>query len=253
MLVRDGAAGVEVFMLQRTTTAAFVGGFHVFPGGAVDDADRWAEVEAISNGLTDADASALLAIPTGGLAYWVAAVRECFEEAGVLLAETADGSTVSFDDAATASRFNGYRHAVHDSDLRLVALCQQEGLRLSLGSIHYVSHWVTPIGEVRRFDTRFFVARAPEGQEPLHDDDETVASLWTRPIDALDQFRAGELLLLPPTISNLEFLAAHAGADEAMAAAGEVRNPPTIQPRLRRNGKRYEVVLPGQPGFDELV
>ena len=86
MLVRDGNAGLEVFMVRRTLSAAFAGGMYVFPGGAVDAADGGAEVEPLCDGVTDAAASAQLELPAGGLAFWVAAIRECFEEAGVLLA-----------------------------------------------------------------------------------------------------------------------------------------------------------------------
>jgi 8-oxo-dGTP pyrophosphatase MutT (NUDIX family) len=253
MLARDSDRGIEVFMLQRTTAAVFVGGFHVFPGGAVDDADRAHEVEAVCDGRTDVGASDALGLESGGLAFWVAAVRECFEEAGVLLAVDPDGKTVSFDDPATAERFAADRHAVHDGTLRLVEVCRRENVRLSVGTIHYVSHWITPIGEPRRFDTRFFLARAPQSQEPLHDDGETIASLWTRPADALDRFRAGELLLLHPTIANLEFLADHDSAEAAMAAAQQMRRPPTVRPRMRRVGKRVEILLPGDPGYDELA
>ena len=185
MLLRDGPDGVEVFMMRRTLNAAFVGGFYVFPGGAVDAADRAAEVEASCVGLTDADASEQLSIPSGGLAFWVAAVRECFEEAGVLLAAGADGTLVHFADDRSEHRFEAHRRAVHAGERRLIDICADEGLRLAVGDIEYVSHWITPVGEPRRFDTRFFVARAPIGQEPLHDDHETIASLWVRPADAL--------------------------------------------------------------------
>lgn len=253
MLVRDGPGGLEVFMMRRTLSAAFVGGFYVFPGGAVDDADRSPEVEAVCEGRSDADASEALGLPAGGLAYWVAAIRECFEEAGVLLATTADGEVVRFDTPDTEARFVDHRHAVHAGERRLVDVCAGEGLRLAVGDTHYVSHWITPVGEPRRFDTRFFVSRAPTAQEPLHDDRETIASMWVRPQDALDRFRAGALQLIPPTIKNLEFLAAFATADEALAGAAEIEHPPAIQPRLRIvDGQIAGVVLPGEPGFDEL-
>jgi 8-oxo-dGTP pyrophosphatase MutT (NUDIX family) len=253
MLVRDGDAGLEVFMLRRTLNAAFVGGFYVFPGGAVDAADRRSEVEAVCDGLSDAQASEKLGIAAGGLAFWVAAIRECFEEAGVLLARNASGAVVRFDDPETEFRFSEHRAAVHRGDSRLVDLCGVEGLRLVTGDIHYVSHWITPEGEPRRFDTRFFVARAPEAQTPLHDDHETIASMWVRPSDALERFRAGELQMIPPTIKNLEFLVPHATAGAALAAAAAIAHPPAIQPRLRlHDGQVVGVVLPGEPGFDEL-
>jgi 8-oxo-dGTP pyrophosphatase MutT (NUDIX family) len=233
MLVRDSPEGVEVFMMRRTLNAVFAGGLYVFPGGAVDAADRAEEVATWCDGRTDADASERLQLGDGGLGFWIAAIRECFEEAGVLLARPAGGAdAVRFDDPHVAARFNDARHAVHDGTLRLVDLCEREGLRLTAGDIHYVSHWITPVGEPRRFDTRFFVARAPQAQEPLHDDGETIDSFWIRPRDALARADAGELAMLPPTISNLEFLAPHTTADEALAAAAEVGTPPTILPEL---------------------
>jgi 8-oxo-dGTP pyrophosphatase MutT (NUDIX family) len=231
MLVRDGRSGVEVLMLQRTHGATFVGGYHVFPGGVVDDSDRSSEIEALSAGLTDGGASASLGLADGGLAFWAAAVRECFEEAGILLAITASGSFVDFADGGVAERFTAYRHAIYEGDLRLVDLCRAEALRLPFDDIRYVSHWITPVGEVRRFDTRFFVARAPAGQEPLHDEGETIATLWVRPEVALDRYRRRELRLLPPTVRNLQFLAGHRSANAVLTAAAEISHPPAIQPR----------------------
>jgi 8-oxo-dGTP pyrophosphatase MutT (NUDIX family) len=252
MLVRDADDGLEVFMLRRTLNAVFVGGFHVFPGGAVDDADRAHDVEAQCRGLTDATASELLDVPHGGLAYWVAAVRECFEEAGVLLAAPPDGNIVDFHDDETVARFEQYRRAVYQGDLRLVELCAIEGLCLALDGIYYLSHWITPVGEPRRFDTRFFVARAPRAQEPLHDDRETIESLWTRPHVALNRYRAGELQLIMPTIKHLEYLADFETTEGVLCDAAAIRNPPTIQPRMRVDGDDVELFLPGEPGFDEI-
>ena len=204
MLVRDGDAGMEVFMLRRNLNSDFVGGAYVFPGGAVDEADRHADLEAVCEGRSDDEASVLLGVEKGGLAYWVAAVRECFEEAGVLLANQADGSVVSLADEAVAGRYRGHRKAVDAGELRLVGLCEAERLRLAVGQIHYFSHWITPVGPPRRYDTRFFVAAAPPEQVPLHDDRETIANLWARPADVLERRRRGELDLIFPTIKNLE-------------------------------------------------
>lgn len=255
MLVRDGVGGLEVFMLRRTLSAAFAGGMYVFPGGRVDDADHAEELEAICDGLDDSAASALLGLEHGGLAYWVAAVRECFEEAGVLLARRADGaSPLQFDEPDVARRFASARHAVHGGQRSLSAVCDEESLVLLTDDIHYVSHWITPIGEVRRFDTRFFLARAPQAQEPLHDDAETIESIWVRPADALDRHRAGELAMIPPTIANLEFLRPHATADAALDAARRVVAPPAILPRLRigADGAITGIALPGDPDYDRL-
>jgi hypothetical protein len=140
---------------------------------------------------------------------------------------------------------------VHAGEVSLTSLCATEGLVLTTGAIHYVSHWITPVGEARRFDTRFFVARAPQAQEPLHDDSETIESLWVRPADALARFRAGDLAMIPPTIKNLEFLAPHPTADAALEAAGRLEAPRPILPKLRvdGDGRVLGVILPDDPDY----
>jgi 8-oxo-dGTP pyrophosphatase MutT (NUDIX family) len=251
MLVRDGEAGLEVFMLRRTLQAVFASGLYVFPGGAVDDADRGPEVEAVVSGRGDVDASSVLGVGSGGLASWVAAIRECFEEAGVLLARDTAGQVVRFDEPDVERRFSAHRAAVHAGTARLVDVCASEGLRLDVGAVHYVSHWITPMGQPRRFDTRFFVARAPSAQEPLHDDRETIDSLWTHPLDAIHRFERGELEMITPTIANLRFLAPYERADDALAAAAQLPPPPTMEPRLTVDAEgQVQVVLPGDPGPD---
>jgi 8-oxo-dGTP pyrophosphatase MutT (NUDIX family) len=253
MLVREGDGGPEVFMLQRTLSAAFARGQFVFPGGKVDDADHGEAFEPICDGLDDAAASARMGLARGGLAWLVAAIRECFEEAGILLARPVDGTdVVRFDDPEVADRFNVARHAIHDASLSLVDLCTTERLLLLTDRIHLVDHWVTPIGEQRRFDTRFFVAEAPVAQEPLHDDKETIASLWVGPADALRLWRAGELQMFPPTVASLEFLDRHPTVADAIAAARAVGVPPVVVPRivLDVDGRVSGIRRPGDEGFD---
>jgi len=253
MLVRDTPPrGMEVFMLQRTLRAAFARGMYVFPGGRVDDADAAAELEQYCVGLTDAEASALLQLPHGGLAYWVAAIRECFEEAGVLLARRVNAADfVAFDSPDVVTHFNELRTTVHDGTLALLQLCRDERLVLAVDQIKYVSHWITPVGEARRFDTRFFVARAPQDQTPLHDDNETIDSLWVDPNIALQRARDGSLAMIPPTIRNLEYLAQFDDADDALAAAATIGTPPAILPRLRTDadGRVIGVILPGDADY----
>jgi 8-oxo-dGTP pyrophosphatase MutT (NUDIX family) len=219
MLVRDRAGSMEVFMLLRNPRSAFIAGAHVFPGGAVDEADRHADLAAVCGGRSEAEASAVLGIPSGGLAYWVAAVRESFEEAGVLLARTADGEVVRFDDPSVEARFAIHREDVDRGRRRLVDVCVEEGLVLDVDAIHYFGHWITPPGLTRRYDTRFFVARAPAAQVPLHDDREAVDHLWVRPADALALGEEGELELILPTIRNLVAISRFERADDLLAAA----------------------------------
>jgi 8-oxo-dGTP pyrophosphatase MutT (NUDIX family) len=241
-----------VFMLRRTFNAAFASGMFVFPGGKVDDVDGVDEIAELCDGLTDAHASALLGIANGGLAYWVACIRECFEEAGVLLARhETTGDVVRFDDDATAKRFEAERENIHDGSVALLDLCKREGLRLTTDDIHYVSHWITPMGEKRRFDTRFFIARAPQAQEPLHDDGETIESFWISPQEAIERAHEKDLMLMPPTKANIEFLLPFKTADEVLAAAAQVGMPQTILPKLKidSDGRVVGIAMPGDPEY----
>jgi 8-oxo-dGTP pyrophosphatase MutT (NUDIX family) len=252
MLVRDAAEGMEVFMLRRNLNSDFVGGAYVFPGGAVDPADRHADLEPLCSGRTDAEASSLLTVGEGGLAYWVAAIRECFEEAGVLLAYGPDGTILSLADPQIAERFEAHREAVYAGSRRLVELCGEEGLALAADRIHYFSHWITPVGPPRRYDTRFFVAQAPPEQVPLEDQRETVASLWVRPLDARARHERGELDMIFPTIRNLEAIGRFDSTAALLEAAAAIESVPTILPRVVADGDGMRIVLPGDPLYDQL-
>src|SRR5690606_10886860 len=140
MLVRDGADGLEVFMVRRNPRSEFVAGAFVFPGGAVDDHDSHPSVPDHCTDLSDARASHALGLPNGGLAYWVAAIRETFEECGLLLAYGPDGRLVRFDDPAVEQRFLEHRRRVDAGELSLVELCRAEGLTLASDALHYFSH-----------------------------------------------------------------------------------------------------------------
>ena len=228
MLLRESSdVGVEVFMMRRTTKAAFAGGMYVFPGGAVDAEDS---------------------------SYEIAAIRECFEEAGVLLARTATGTTVRFDDPVSHDRFTTYRHVVHAGERSMTSVLMAENLVAQSDELLWVAHWVTPFGEVRRFDTRFFVVAMPDDQTPLHDDKETVGSLWVTPLDALNRAQAGELLMLPPTIANLEFLATYSSVDEIIEAARKIGTPPKLLPKVkwRDDGRIEALLMPGDVGYNDL-
>ena len=249
MLVRDSSAGVEVFMMRRNINAAFVGGAYVFPGGKVDPYDRMGEVAALCVGRDDDDASRRLSLASGGLAFWLAAVRECFEEAGVLLAIDDTGRSVSFDDAAVAGRFDTCRHEVHSGALALGDLCRDEGLRIDVGAMHYHSHWITPHGSPRRFDTRFFVAAAPPEQVPIHDYAELIASMWVRPEVALDMFAGGEIVIIEPTQRSLESLASHSSVASILAAAAARTDGPDIVPRMVVNRDGFQIVVAGDAGY----
>ena len=257
MLVRDvvgspddngesDGAGIEVFMLRRTANAVFGAGMYVFPGGRVDEVDGAAGADEYVRGLDDEGASEQLGVPSGGLAYWIAAVRESFEEAGVMLGERTDGGPVEVDP--------GERHLVHDGELSIVDLCRRRDLVIDLSLLHYVDHWVTPLGEPRRFDTRFFLAEVPPHQVLVHDDRETVDSLWVRPADAVTMFAERDLQMMPPTIANLRRLAEHTSVADALEAAALIVDPPRIEPRLRldANGKTIGLAMPWDADYASL-
>lgn len=257
MLVRDaprpgGDSTLEVLMVRRNLRSDFVGGAYVFPGGAVDLLDGGAEAEALCAGRSDAEASALLGQSAGGLAYWVAVVRETFEEAGLLLAERPAGPALLAGDSAEEARLAAARVAVNDGSRRFLDLCRDEGLRLAVGDIHYFAHWITPRGAPRRYDTRFFVAAAPEGQIAAHDAGETIADVWIAPDEALARHRAGTIEVIFPTIRNLQAISRFSTSEALLAAAARASSAvPAIEPRVVADGNGMRIVLPGDAGYDE--
>jgi glyoxylase-like metal-dependent hydrolase (beta-lactamase superfamily II)/8-oxo-dGTP pyrophosphatase MutT (NUDIX family) len=207
ILLRPGAAGIETLMLQRTQSAAFLGGAYVFPGGSLDKTD---DDSSRVIGLTEAAANARLAIPGGAMAYYVAAVRECFEEAGVLLACNKHNQMVSAERAAQLARHR---------DAPFLEFLRAEDLYIPAGALAYYGHWITAPGSARRFDTRFFVAVAPHGQEGTHDANETVHSLWTTPQEALERAERKEIDLVFATRHTLRDLGRFAEPEAAWAHA----------------------------------
>ena len=251
MLVRDGAAGFEVLMLKRNLNSDFVGGAYVFPGGGVDELDASPDSELLVAGLRDVDASRRLNLPDGGLAYYVACLRELFEEAGLLLARTPDGELVRFDDPAVHDRFASHRRAVNGSERRFLDIVAEEQLQLDLSALEYFAHWVTPVGPPRRYDTRFFVALAPEYQVAAHDAGETIADEWVRPHEALRRQRSGELEMIFPTIRNLEAIADLSHAASVLEHAKTLRDIPRIEPKFVTIDGQVAIVMPGDPEWTD--
>ncbi|MEW5864640.1 MAG: MBL fold metallo-hydrolase [Pseudomonadota bacterium] len=213
ILLRDGAHGPEVFMLQRSKGSAFLPGAYVFPGGALDASDHDVRAARRVRGLGDAEASARLALASGGLAYWIAAARECFEEAGILLAVDAAGAPVAPERVA---RLAHLRQPMNAGRLSFAELLEREDLYVPGDAIVYFSHWITAAGRPRRFDTRFFIALAPEGQDGVHDASETVHSFWISPREALARHERDEIEIIFPTRSSLGDLARFPSAGAAL-------------------------------------
>jgi 8-oxo-dGTP pyrophosphatase MutT (NUDIX family) len=244
VVLRDSSAGPEVFMVRRHEDTAFMGGAHVFPGGRVDAADGDGD-EGWCDGIAQA-ARQLDTVPRAdAVAYHVAAARELFEEAGVLLARNPRREFVSLA-GADHERFKQDRTHVHDGTTRLRAVLEREHLRLALDTLVLFAHWVTPPIDSRQFDTRFFMTRVPPHQTPAHDDTETTHSLWVRPADAIAQSQSQAIVLPPPTWATLRELEPFGSVEEALAWARQrpiVRRMPIM---LEQDGRRM-LLLPGDP------
>lgn len=242
ILTRDAPSGLEVLLLRRSPRADFIGGFHVFPGGAVDAADAADTTQAIC--------------PPGSsdelLAFKVCAIRECFEEAGLLLASDAAGRVPRFSDDAEADRYEDWRRRLNAGETSLASLCAAEGLRLATDQLAYFSHWIAPLGAPKRFDTRYFVTRAPEAQAPSHDAAETVAHEWITPAAALDRYRRQAMELAYPTFKTLEALACFDRVADLLVHASQPRPIPPLQVRLARGRDGVRPIGPDDYPYAEI-
>lgn len=247
LTIRNATAGFEVLMLRRNLRSDFVGGAYVFPGGGVDAEDHVLIREGRVWGLSDVDASARLSVDVGGLAYYVAAVRELFEEAGLLIARREDGSAIDDHDEEFWRAAREDRRRLNEKSVGFLEMVESRGLLIDASALAYFAHWVTPEGSPRRYDTRFFVARAPRNQVAAHDDAEVVAHQWLRPRDALRAHHQGEFEMILPTIRNLEAVSDFESVDDVMTFARGLGTITRVAPRLvERDG----VMVPEIPGED---
>ena len=253
VLLRNRSGGpYELFLMRRRRDQAFMGGAFVFPGGRLDEADKDPALGACTGGLSAADARRLLQEPdlpeATALGLFLAAIRETFEEAGVLLARDASGRLVDLTDPKRATRFAAYRLELHEERLTLAGLAGREGLSYAPDLLIPYSHWITPTIEPRRFDTRFFLARLPEGQAALHDRMELTESRWMTPALALAEHAAGRIVLMPPTLKTIEELQAFSRTGDLFAAARS-RRIRTILPEAFRTADSFGVRLPNDAQY----
>ena len=241
ILVRDSAAGPEVFLLRRVRGMAFAGGMTVFPGGGVDPRD--ADVTVAWTGPVPEWWAAVFGCDVGlARALVCAAVRETFEESGVLLAGADPYSVV-----ADTSAFADARQALVDRELSLAGLLAAHDLVLRADLLRPWANWLTPREERRRYDTRFFLAELPAGQRADGVTSEADHAGWQRPADALDDWRAGRRGLLPPTWMTLSDLADYDSVSAAMAADRRIDK---VMPKVLREDGVLRVILPGHPRYD---
>jgi glyoxylase-like metal-dependent hydrolase (beta-lactamase superfamily II)/8-oxo-dGTP pyrophosphatase MutT (NUDIX family) len=249
VVVRDGERGMEVLLMHRTKAMDFAGGAHVFPGGAVDAAD-W-DLAAFCTGLDDSEASRRLDIASGGLAYCICAIRECFEEAGLLYARAGE-ELLHFDSPVAREDAPALRRALQEGRTTFGAMIASLGVRLAADRLAYLSHWITQAGRPRRYDTRFFIAAAPEHQRPMHDAGETVAHEWVVPRIALERHARGEMQLMFPTMKTLELLARFGHVADALDYAHTPRAMPPMSPRLASGRDGPKLLVPGDYAYAEV-
>lgn len=253
MLLRDAPAGPEVLLLERHSKSEFLPDAYVFPGGRVDEEDHalGARVAGLSS---EQAAAALRTVPPAlALGFYVAAIRETFEESGILLARRRGARELL--DAASAAALAKHRLDVQSGDQSFRALVLAEDLVLAPDLLSVHAHWITPEDSPRRFDTIFFTAVTPPGQEALHDGVELTDHVWLRPELGLSQYRAGERQMILPTWANLETLLGFPSAAEACAASRGRPIVPILPVLRERDGKR-RIEIPsgaGYPTVEELL
>ena len=245
VLIVDDRPDLHVMMLRRRARSEFVGGMMVFPGGGLDPEDADPIVYARVRGMDDAKASAAVALDRDGLAFWVAVVRETFEECGVLLASDGAGKTPA---AALAERV-----AVEQGQTLLHDVLLRHDLFVDAWQMALIARWLTPVGPPRRYDTLFFLCAMPAGQEATSDNTESEHLEWVRPSEGLERWRRGEYVMLPPTVASLQQLAQYRSARAMLDAYGDDSTEWGPAKVVGDERGSYEVLLPGDADYDSAT
>ena len=248
VLLRDRpGGGVECLLMRRHLKSKFAAGDFVFPGGKIEADDNPEDAVRWCRGLDVKDAARRLdleAAPRTALGFWIGAIRETFEEAGLLLAVGADGGEVD----VAAARFVEYRRACQTDNRAFWSMIRAERLLLATDRLVYFAHWITPEEQPLRFDTRFFAAPAPAGQRASGDDYEMTDLKWLTPPEADDAQQRGEISLRNPTVKNLLLFDGVADTTDALERLRD-RPVTTIRPRIVMDGDRRTILMPGDPGY----
>jgi 8-oxo-dGTP pyrophosphatase MutT (NUDIX family) len=239
LLLRDGVRGIEVFMVKRHHQIDFASGALVFPGGKVDPHDRDQTLRKYAEGADNLDDL--------HLSLRASAIREGFEESGILLARK-PGRT-DYIDAATATSLAPWRPKLNASEVGLVEFLAKEDLRLACDTLVPFAHWVTPVFMPKRFDTYFYLAATPEGQLGRHDGSESVDSVWIDPHEAIADTKRWTVIF--PTKMNLLKLAKSKTVAEALARA---KSEPvvTVEPKVEMRGTERILTIPEEAGYGKI-
>jgi len=252
ILLRDNdPEGFDVFLLKRHEKSSFMGGNYVYPGGRVDREDGSLEICPFSKGITPEEAGKILGgalSPEESFAHWIAGIRELFEEAGVLLAYDQKGELLQPKNREEQERLLHYRELLQKDKITICEMAQKENLLFAPDHLHYYAHWITPEARSERFDTCFFVARYPLGQEASHDQKETTAGAWLTPRKALEENLTGQVVLSPPTLKTLEDLSRFRNIEEIFDSLKKEDIQP-ILPILTKISDHPLLVFPWDPEY----
>ena len=242
VLMREGAGGAEVLLLRRNRATGFVPGAWVFPGGRVDAADGEDALADCWDGLTREGAAGRLGLGADerpeAIAYYGAAVREAVEETGVWPGVVAGGGGGLSEGPVTRAR-----EALLGGGVPFSQVLKALDARLDGAAVEYIAHWVTPVVEPRRYDTRFFAARVPPGASAVHDEREMTGAVWLTPGAALARHRRGQLPMIFPTIRTLEDLCDFATVEDLLAYY-RGRAIPRVQPEIVRTATGVSLRVP---------
>lgn len=255
VLLREGAEGMEVFLMRRHRRQSFMGGAHVFPGGRVDEGDS---LEELTGFIHDYNPQVLkyrlqepLLSEDGVRGLYMAAIRETFEESGVLLARENTGNAVVSrrPQAETAGvEMDTLRYDLHGGTVSLADVALRLDIRYDPGLLIPYAHWITPEVEKTRFNTRFFLAPAPSNQVATHDNLELTESLWITPACALEMHNNGDMVLMPPTLKTIEEINEYSSAETFMEKV-RARTIYPILPQAFIHGDDFGVLLPHDPEY----
>ena len=238
LIVRDTDAGLEVFMVVRHHQIDFASGALVFPGGKIDAPDFDDALRAHCGGADELDANEL--------AFRVGSIREAYEECGILLAR--EKGADNFVSADRLQALVGWRDRFNNRDATMLEFAQAENLEFAVDALRHFAHWVTPDVMKKRFDTHFYLVRAPADHIGLHDGSESVDSVWIRPSQALADAEAGTRTIIFPTRMNIEMLAERANVDDAIANCGGVV---TVKPFIEQDGEKRFLRIQADAGYGD--
>ena len=251
MIVRDSDIGVQVFMMKRSLRSSF-GGIWVFPGGILEDQDQDIAKKNYCNGIDEKKAKAILNYDQQSLTYWIASLRETFEETGALIANRENNSffTPTEDEAINLERL---RSDLNNGKISFISILKQLKLKIALERLIYISHWITPDVETKRYTTRFFLTSLNEEVTMTHDDLEGTDSKWIGINEALEAHKAGRISLIMPTIKNLESISSYKNTQEMISAKNAIKakDIQAIEPKFFKENGQWKGLLPGEYGYED--